>query len=106
MDSSTPTLEELLIFSCMLSQQGYFRISFSSLGTTLFTAATWYNYVLGAAMILDALYNVLILFVHPAFKDGSRKITDDPTQAYTSGESVGVITMYLLTITCRSLPIS
>ena len=39
-------------------------------------------------MVLDALYNVLILFVHPAFKDGSRKITDDPTQAYTSGESV------------------
>lgn len=59
-----------------------------SLGTTLFTSATWYNYVLGAVMILDALYNVLILFVHPAFKDGSRKITDDPTQAYTSGESV------------------
>ena len=90
----------------MLSQQGYAYLSFSSLGTTLFTAATWYNYVLGAAMILDALYNVLILFVHPAFKDGSRKITDDPTQAYTSGESVGNIVFVISILTYRSLPIS
>ena len=47
-------------------------------------------------MVLDALYNVLIIFVHPAFKDGSRKITDDPTQAYTSGESVCNFVIILL----------
>ena len=45
---------------------------------------------LGIIIILDAAYNVLILFCHPAFKNGQRKITDDPTQNYTAGESVSV----------------
>ena len=61
-----------------------------SLGTILFTISTWYNWALGIIIILDALYNVLILFVHPAFKNGQRKMTDDPTVNYTAGESVGV----------------
>ncbi|KAK8791192.1 hypothetical protein WA171_002141 [Blastocystis sp. BT1] len=57
------------------------------LGTILFTIDAWYNIVLGIIIILDAAYNVLILFCHPAFKNGQRKITDDPTQNYTAGES-------------------
>lgn len=33
-------------------------------------------------------YNLLIIFIHPAFKGGNMKITDDPTLGYTSGENV------------------
>ena len=63
-----------------------------SLGTILF-------WIIGVIMIIDALfalfwcvslysYNVLIIFLHPAFKNGNRKITDDPTVSYSAGESV------------------
>ena len=56
-------------------------------------------WIIGVIMIIDALfalfwyaslysYNVLIIFLHPAFKNGNRKITDDPTVSYSAGESV------------------
>lgn len=40
---------------------------------------------------LSRRYNVLIIFFHPAFKNGNRKITDDPTVAYSAGESVQIL---------------
>lgn len=56
-------------------------------------------WIIGVIMIIVALfalflcaslysYNVLIIFLHPAFKNGNRKITDDPTVSYSAGESV------------------
>ena len=42
----------------------------------------------GILVIIVSLYNVLIIFIHPAFKKGGMKITDDPTQNYTAGENV------------------
>ena len=44
-------------------------------------------WIIGVIMIIVALYNVLIIFLHPAFKNGNRKITDDPTVSYSAGES-------------------
>ena len=43
--------------------------------------------IVSIIMIIDSIYNVLIIFFHPAFKNGNRKITDDPTVAYSAGES-------------------
>ena len=57
--------------------------------------------IVSIIMIIDSLfvlrvslhrrYNVLIIFFHPAFKNGNRKITDDPTMAYSAGESVRIL---------------
>lgn len=38
--------------------------------------------------IINCSYNVFIVVLHPAFKKEGRKITDDPTIAYSAGESV------------------
>lgn len=37
---------------------------------------------------LSYSYNVFIVVLHPAFKNEGRKISDDPTVAYSAGESV------------------
>lgn len=58
------------------------------MGTILFTGGSILNYVFGILVIIVSLYNVLIIFIHPAFKKGGMKITDDPTQNYTAGENV------------------
>lgn len=89
MDSFIHILVVPLIFSCT-----FFPFLWpTSLGTILFTGGSILNYVFGILVIVVSLYNVLIIFIHPAFKKGGMKITDDPTQNYTAGESVAEYTM-------------
>ncbi|KAK8803794.1 hypothetical protein WA158_001488 [Blastocystis sp. Blastoise] len=55
--------------------------------TIILSLQSLFGYIIGGCVFLVALYNILILFIHPAFKGGNMKIFDDPTVGYTSGEN-------------------
>ena len=69
-----------------------------SIGTVVLASGNLLNYLIGTIVIVFGLYflffslifsyNVFIVVLHPAFKQEGRKITDDPTLAYSAGESV------------------
>ena len=69
-----------------------------SVGTVCLSSGDLWGFIGGIALFVIGVYellhsfksryNLLIFFFHPAFRQGNRKITDDPTVSYTSGESV------------------
>ena len=36
----------------------------------------------------DSFINLFVILVHPAFRKGELKLTDDPSSGYTAGDSV------------------
>lgn len=69
-----------------------------SVGTICLSSGDLWGFIGGIALFLIGMfgpslsftgrYNLLIFAFHPAFRKGNRKITDDPTASYTSGENV------------------
>lgn len=47
-----------------------------------------FGYLVGILMSANAIFNLLILFCHPEFRNGHLSSTMDPTANYTEGSEV------------------
>lgn len=59
-----------------------------SISTILFSPQTFFYNILGIATLCDSVMNLFVILVHPAFRRGELKLTDDPSVGYSSGDSV------------------
>lgn len=58
-----------------------------SVSTILFSPQSFLLQVLGIVLMIDAFVNVFVILVHPAFRKGELKLTDDPSLGYSAGDS-------------------
>lgn len=49
-----------------------------------------FGYLVGILMSANAIFNLLILFCHPEFRNGHLTSTMDPTANYTEGSEVSL----------------
>lgn len=59
-----------------------------SVATILFSPQAFLLQIVGIVAMADAFINVFVILVHPAFRKGELKLTDDPSVGYSAGDNV------------------